>query len=131
MSLNINKQKGISLVAAIFIIVVLSLLGTSMMRLLTTSQQSISQEITSLEAYLAAQSGLQWSMYQAIYSTPGNTDTHTINFNTSNITSDVEFFLFNNQGDKYYKINSAGAYFKSNPTLPEYSKRKLQLRFAP
>ncbi len=33
----------------------------------STSQQSVSQEITSLRAYLAAQSGLQWGMYETVY----------------------------------------------------------------
>jgi len=131
MSHNFKHKQGISLVSAIFILVVLSLLGTGMVRLLTSSQQAISQEITSLEAYLAAQSGLQWGMYQAIYANPANSDSHTINFTTNNITSDVTFSLFINQTKKYYRINSNGAYSKSSPLSPEYSMRKLQLRFAP
>lgn len=131
MFLNHKNQRGISLVSAIFILVVLSLLGIGMVRLLTTSQQSVSQEITSLEAYLAAQSGLQWGMYQAIYANPAHNDKHTINFTTTNITSDITFLLFLNQTDKYYKITSDGAYSKSNSQVPEYSMRKLELRFAP
>lgn len=131
MSHNIKNQQGISLVSAIFILVILALLGVGMVRLLTSSQQAVSQEITSLEAYLAAQSGLQWAMYQAVYASPANGDNHTLNFTTNNITSDVTFALFVNQGKNYYRINSNGAYSKSSPQNPEYSMRKLQLRFVP
>lgn len=131
MSLNLKKQKGLSLVSAIFILVVLALLGVGMVRLLTSSQQGISQEITSLEAFMAAQSGLQWGMYQAIYANPANNDSHTVNFPQANITADITFSLFLNQTKRYYKINSNGAYSKSFPQVPEYSMRKLQLRFVP
>lgn len=128
---KLKNQQGISLVSAIFILVILALLGVGMVRILTSSEQAVSQEITSLEAYLAAQSGLQWGMYQAVYANPANSDNHTINFTTNNITSDIIFSLFINQGKNYYRINSNGAYAKSSPQNPEYSMRKLQLRFVP
>ena len=70
-----RKENGITLVGALFIIVIMALLGTGLLQLTTTSQQSIGQEITSVKAYFAGHSALQWGMYQATFA--GATGTHS------------------------------------------------------
>ena len=62
-----RRPTGFALPALIFLIVIVGLIAVGMVQLLGTSQQSVSQEITSLRAYLAAQSGLQWGMYETVY----------------------------------------------------------------
>ena len=128
---NIKKQAGISIVTAIFLVVVLALMGAGMVSLLSTSQQSISQEITSAKAYVAGRSCLQWGMYQAVYT--GNTDTHTNTFtdNTGLFNTKCTTTLTNISSDEltFYNI-TAVASFGIN-TDPEYSERSMRLQFQP
>lgn len=127
---KIKQQHGISIVAAIFLITALALLATAAVQLVSTGQQSISQEITSVKAYFAGQTGLQWGMYQAVYATPSSTHTITLsNSGLSNTTTDVTFTPSTIDGNTYYQISSTGKY--SNAASPEFSLRELQMRFKP
>lgn len=127
---NIKKQSGVSIVTAIFLVVVLSLMGIGMVSLLTTSQQSISQEITSAKAYMAARSCLQWGMYQADYT--ANTNSHSNTFNNAglfNTTCTTSLSNITNDGLTFYNITAIAEYGVS--TAPEYSQRELLLQFQP
>ena len=55
-------QAGFSLPVAIFVLVVLSLLGAAMTRMLATGAQSVGFEVLSTRAFYAAESGAQWGM---------------------------------------------------------------------
>lgn len=130
MSLNHNKQDGFAIVSAIFLIVVLAFLGVSMARIFSSGQQAINQDISSLQAYYAGQSGLQWGMYQAVFA--GATGAHTISFSNTglNNTSTVVTLQPNTiLAKNYYLIQSDGRYGVSGN--PEYAQRKLELRFNP
>ncbi|MDH5394851.1 MAG: hypothetical protein OEW97_01120 [Gammaproteobacteria bacterium] len=129
---RLKSQSGVSVVTAIFLIVVLALMGTGMVSLLSTSQQSISQEFTAAKAYMAGRSCLQWGMYQAVFS--GTTGSATTNF-TNNTTG-----LFNTQcstsidsitadGLTFFNINTTALY--AAPENPEYSRREMRLQFQP
>jgi len=54
-----KSQQGSSLVIAIFIIIVLALLGGALVKMLTATSESIVYEVYGTRAYLAAHSGLQ------------------------------------------------------------------------
>ncbi|GHF82871.1 pilus assembly PilX N-terminal domain-containing protein [Thalassotalea marina] len=54
-----SKHRGSSLVIAIFIIIVLSLLGVALVRMNSTSAQSVVYEVVGTRAFQAAQSGMQ------------------------------------------------------------------------
>ena len=54
-----NRQKGSMLITALFVIIVLSLLGLAMTRLLSASSDAVTHEIYGIRALNAAQSGLQ------------------------------------------------------------------------
>jgi MSHA biogenesis protein MshP len=56
---SIRKQRGISLLLVLFVLVIVSLLVAALMRLNTGSQKIISQEILSVRALFAAESGAQ------------------------------------------------------------------------
>ncbi|TMM47828.1 PilX N-terminal domain-containing pilus assembly protein [Colwellia ponticola] len=61
-SLNVNRltqQKGSALVLAIFIIVVMTLLGTALVRMISTNAETIVYEVIGTRAYQAAQAGAQ------------------------------------------------------------------------
>lgn len=59
-----RRVKGSALVIAIFIIVVMSLLGAALVKMLATSAESIVYEVLGTRAYNAAQIGIQWQIQQ-------------------------------------------------------------------
>ena len=129
---NFKKQSGVSVVTAIFLVVVLALMGVGMVSLISTSQQSISQEITSTKAYTAGRSCLQWGMYQAVYT--GTAVNNTTNFN------DVNSGLINTQCVTVIDtvVNDGLTFFNITATAsiggvqdPEFSQRQLQMQFQP
>ena len=129
---NIKKQSGVSIVTAIFLVVVLALMGVGMVSLLTTSQQSISQEITSAKAYMAGRSCLQWGMYQAVYTANTGTHTNTFNNNTSglfNTACSTTLTSITSDGLTFYNINATATF--GSTAAPEFSQRQMRLQFQP
>ncbi|MFP4561292.1 MAG: hypothetical protein ACLFRB_02320 [Thiohalorhabdus sp.] len=61
-----QSERGVGLIAAIFVIVVLAMLGTALLRLVTTEQRAVSREMASVQALHAAETAGQWGLYQAI-----------------------------------------------------------------
>jgi len=125
-----TRQKGFAIVSAIFLIVVLAFLGVSMSRVFTSGQQAINQDITSLQAYFAGQSALQWGMYQAVSNTP--TGTHTLTFSNAGLQNTkalINITKTTTLGKSYYKIEAEADYDIAGN--PEFSKRNLELRFVP
>ena len=60
----INKQRGNTLVIAVFVIVVLGGLVAALASLLRTSSESVVIEVLGARSYLAAQSGLEQAMME-------------------------------------------------------------------
>ncbi|HLP98879.1 MAG TPA: hypothetical protein VK149_10575 [Sideroxyarcus sp.] len=56
-------QQGFSLVSAIFLLVVLSVLGTAMVTFSTQQHQSAAMDVMGSRAYQAARSGIEWAAY--------------------------------------------------------------------
>ncbi len=54
-----KKQKGSALLMTLFILIVLILLGSALMRVLSTSSEAIAQEVIGTRAYMAANSAMQ------------------------------------------------------------------------
>ena len=126
---RLRAQGGFATAAAIFLIVVLALLATGMVQIFSTSHTTLSQEYTSARAYLAARSGLQWGMYQAIYGGSGNA---TITFSGGTLAgtqASVSTSSATIDGDTFYIIDASGSYGSSSDA--EYSRRRLRLRFNP
>lgn len=61
-----QRQRGFSLVSAIFIIVVLAGLGAFMVTLNSLQHATSSAALQGARAFQAAQSGIEWGVYQAI-----------------------------------------------------------------
>lgn len=129
---KIKRQSGISIITAIFLVIVLALMGAGMVSLLTTSQQSISQEITSAKAYMAGRSCLQWGMYQSVYASANGS--YNISFNNTNS------WLYNSKckntistvvsdGLTFYNIKAIASFGSASD--PEYSQRTMRLQFQP
>lgn len=54
-----TKQQGSALMLSLFIIIVLTLLGTTLVRVLSTSSETIAQEVIGTRALMAANSAMQ------------------------------------------------------------------------
>ena len=74
MRVKLHKQSGISLVLALFILVVLSMLGAAMMNLLSVNSDSVAREVASTRALMAANSGAERNL-SAILPPGGATNT--------------------------------------------------------
>jgi MSHA biogenesis protein MshP len=61
-----KRQGGFSLVAAIFLVVVLAALGTFAVRLGTIQQQTVTEGLRASQAFHAARSGVAWGAYRAL-----------------------------------------------------------------
>lgn len=64
------RQRGVSIVTAIFIIVILAGLAGFAARILSVQQQSSGLDVLGAQAYAAAQSGIDWGAYQVLDGTP-------------------------------------------------------------
>ncbi len=58
--MRVNNQKGFTLVQAVFILVVLSLIGVAMVRLSGVQSSTSVLALQGARAYQAARSGLEW-----------------------------------------------------------------------
>jgi MSHA biogenesis protein MshP len=54
-----NYQRGSALIVAVFIIVIMTLLGTALVRMMSSSAETVAYEVLGARAYQAAQAGLQ------------------------------------------------------------------------
>ena len=71
-----GRQRGFALVAAIFLIVVLSSLGVYMVRISGIQHQTVNVALLGARAFHAARTGVEWGVYQAL---DGNCTTQTLN----------------------------------------------------
>jgi len=74
------SSSGFSLVAALFLIVVIAALGAFAVRIGSGEQQAVNLELLSARALAAADSGVEWGAYQALSASPTSCTTTTLNF---------------------------------------------------
>lgn len=106
-----KQQRGVSLVVAIFILVVLSMLGAALMNIISAGSESVAREVLSSRALMAAESGAQ-RMLSVIYE-GDNTDcinqppyTFVAFAGCGNVQ--VNCSVVSVSGDFYYTIESTG-----------------------
>jgi MSHA biogenesis protein MshP len=61
-----DRQRGFSLVSAIFLLVVIAALGAFAVTVSTTQQQSAALDVMGARAYQAARAGIEWGAYQVL-----------------------------------------------------------------
>lgn len=64
-----DGQRGVGVVAAIVVLVMLASLGAAVMRMTWTQQLTSAQDIMTARASQSASAGVEWGMYQAIKGT--------------------------------------------------------------
>jgi MSHA biogenesis protein MshP len=72
--INRVKQSGSALVIAIFIMVIMTLLGSALIRMQSSSAETVVYEVLGTRAYAAANIGIQWQLTEIFpLNTPGIT----------------------------------------------------------
>ncbi|MGI9284536.1 MAG: hypothetical protein ACR2P1_04055 [Pseudomonadales bacterium] len=109
-----HKQSGSALMMAIFVLVVVGLLGASMVSLLKNADESVAREVISTRALLAAESGAQRKIQQ-LFPTSGAANCAAINDLSlsgpgfGNCFVDVTCAAVSPEGtDTYYTVTSTG-----------------------
>lgn len=74
--------RGFSLISAIFLLVVIAVLGMFAVTLFTSQQQAATLDLLGSRAYQAAHAGVEWGAYQVI--TPDSISCNTLPATTSN-----------------------------------------------
>lgn len=63
-----SRQRGVSLVAAIFLVVVLAFLAVAIVTVTTTQQAAFGLDVQGTRAYQAARSGVEWGLHRQLRS---------------------------------------------------------------
>ncbi|MBY5922498.1 pilus assembly PilX N-terminal domain-containing protein [Ferrimonas balearica] len=61
-----ERQRGSALVMAVFVLTVMLLLGTVLMRTLSQESANVGLEVTGTRTWAAAQSGIDWALAQTL-----------------------------------------------------------------
>lgn len=80
MSIKSMKIRGFSVIGAVFILVILALVGGFSLNLSTRMAASTTLSTDGIRAYYAAKSGLEWGIYQVVNTPASCPATTTLNF---------------------------------------------------
>lgn len=61
-SINRIRQSGSALVIAIFVLVIMTLIGNALIRMQSSTAEAVVYEVMGTRAYAAAQTGIQWQL---------------------------------------------------------------------
>ena len=133
--MTINNQKGFSLVQAIFILVVLALLGTYMVRLSTVGQATSTQALLQARAYQSARAGLEWGIAQIVddasdvcFADWGEGTSPTIEGFCVKVMCDRSVAYSEGDDDFYlYNLTASASYPSDNLSSPDYVFRTLEV----
>lgn len=138
-----RQARGFSIVSAIFLLVVLSLLGTLMVTFSTVQHVTAAQDVQGSRAYQAARGGIEWGLYQLLQtgtqSNPGcNASAQFVPGTATALGGSLSGFTvtvtcagfgpYNESGTdtKVYQLTST-ATSGSGPGSPDYVERRLQV----
>ncbi|MCM2678591.1 hypothetical protein [Echinimonas agarilytica] len=114
---NLNRQKGVGLVIALFTIIVMSLLAMSLIRLLSDAGRSVAVEVYGTRALLAAQSGAELAMVKVFPLSNGAGEAcfsdETVSFANAqglkNCTVSISCSQVSQDSVSYYTLQAVGA----------------------
>lgn len=61
-----SRVRGFAILAAVFLLIVLSLLGTMIVSLSATQHVASARDFSGSKAYFAARAGIEWGVYQTL-----------------------------------------------------------------
>jgi len=101
----LRLERGFSLIAAIFLLVVIAALGTFAVTLSTTQQQSAALDMLGSRAHQAATAGIEWGAYQVL---PANSTVFAATCLNSGSASQVISPLAGTLAEFTVAVNCAG-----------------------
>ena len=131
---NKLKQRGFSLVSAIFLLVVIAALGAFAVTVSNSQHQSDAMDVMGKRAYQAARAGVEWGIYEIITnhacptsSTITLTDPYLSSFTVSVNCTSVS--AVDQTPVTIYTFTSTAS-FGSTPGAPDYFNRSLTVNIA-
>ncbi|MCK4502600.1 MAG: pilus assembly protein MshP [Desulfuromonadales bacterium] len=122
----LKNRAGFTLVQAIFILLVLSLLGVAMMRLIGVQSSTSVFALQGARAYQAARSGLEWGAAQARTGSPCS-GTMTVENFTVNVTCSNQSFTEGTSAPyDVYRINAVATF--GSYGSPDYVSRQVEMK---
>jgi MSHA biogenesis protein MshP len=126
-AVSILKNKaGFTLVQAVFILVVLSLLGVTMMRLIGVQSSTSVFALQGARAYQAARSGLEWGAVQASSGNPCTGIMTVENFNVDVTCSNQQFTEGPIGPYSVYRISATATF--GNYGSPDFVSRRTEMK---
>ncbi|NOY13818.1 MAG: pilus assembly protein MshP [Deltaproteobacteria bacterium] len=121
---RLKNQAGFTLVQAVFILVVLALLGAAMMRLIGVQSSTSIFALQGARAYQAARSGLEWGAAQAGSGAACNGTMSIEGFSVTVSCSSQQFTEGSAPSYLVYRISSMATY--GTYGSPDYVQRRLE-----
>ena len=122
----LKNNTGFTLVQAVFILVVLSLLGVAMMRLIGVQSSTSVFALQGARAYQAARSGLEWGAAQASAGNSCN-GTMTVEGFVVNVNCSNQSFTEGPIGPyDVYRINATAAF--GTYGSPDFVSRRAEMK---
>ena len=133
-----NQQRGFSIVTAIFIMVIMGMLGAYMVSISGVQRTTSSYALLGASAYKAAGSGVQWAIYQAFNDTaatcggaPSTTTIHTFTpagagLNGFNVTATCSYTRHQEGGSCFYLFFVTAKAEYGTYGGPDYISRRVQ-----
>ena len=123
-----NKQGGMTLIGAIFIVVIVSLLGQYLVKITSVQRQTGTLALQAARAYQAANAGMEWGIDRVVNSSSCIAST-TLSPAISNFTTTVscnQLGSYSEAADtiNVYRITTLSEY--GSYGLPDYSSRRIQ-----
>ncbi|NOQ93961.1 MAG: pilus assembly protein MshP [Methylophaga sp.] len=125
-----NNQRGITLIGAIFVLIIVSLLGQYLVTIAGVQRQTSLLSLQSSRAYQAANAGVEWSIASVIANntcptSPPSNFTGLTGFTVTTLCNNLGSFDENGIIQNIYQI-SATSQFSSYGQV-DYVSRKLEV----
>lgn len=127
-----RSQAGFSLVAAIFLLVILSGMGVFMIQINATQHSSSALAVQGARAYLAARSGIEYAAHQALNGSCSNQTLSfsegTLNGFQADLSCSQSSYTEAGNTVQVYQLQSQG--YSGSYGQPYYVSRTLQARYS-
>jgi MSHA biogenesis protein MshP len=141
--INRLKQRGFSLVSAIFLLVVIAMLGAFAVTVSNSQHQSDAMDVMGKRTYQAARAGIEWGTYQitqsavspafatACQTAAGKTQSLTLfSVYTVNVTCSTGGASYDDNGPVWVYTLISKANTTASPGGPDYFERQLTATIA-
>jgi Tfp pilus assembly protein PilX len=115
------NKKGSALVLAVFLIIILGIIGVTLMNMIVNQNAKSAEEFLYIQALYDAESGAEIAVYECLYNSNCNNDTYYIKSNNHKVEINYESSATLN-GTAVYTISSLS-------TINNDIRRKIRIKF--